>query len=270
LFPELGHGSAKRKEDFMIRRLVERLSRGVVIKRRLPSSVGGLPLYVSPDAQLKYLKLGSNAFDPGLLRLATDQVLPDSVVWDVGANVGVFTFAAAGIASAGQVIAIEADPWLAALLRRTSALPEYGSRRVNILSAALSDKNGVSEFVIAQRGRASNYLANAGGWTQTGGIRERFHVATLTIDTLLDQFPPPTFVKIDVEGAEVMVLRGASKLLREVKPTLYVEVGSKNFDAVTQLLHSFEYLLYDSTKPLRNQTALSCCVADTLAVPQKN
>jgi FkbM family methyltransferase len=254
----------------MIRRLAERLSRGIVIKRRLPASVGGLPVYVSPDAQLKYLKLGNKAFDASLLQLARDQVLQESVVWDVGANVGVFTFAAAGIACAGQVIAIEADPWLGALLRRTLALPEYGSRRVAVLSAALSDKNGVSEFVIAQRGRASNYLVKAGGWTQTGGIRERLHVATLTIDTLLDQFPPPTFVKIDVEGAEVMVLRGASKLLRDVKPTLYVEVGGENSDSVTQLLHSFGYLLYDSTRPLRNQTALTCCVRDTLAVPQKN
>jgi hypothetical protein len=92
----------------------------------------------------------------------------------------------------------------------------------------------------------------------------------ISAPTLLDQFSPPTFVKIDVEGAEVMVLRGASKLLRNVKPTLYVEVGSENFDAVTQLLHSFEYSLNDSTKPLRNQTALTCCVHDTLAVPQKN
>jgi hypothetical protein len=35
-----------------------------------------------------------------------------------------------------------------------------------------------------------------------------------------------------------------------------------------RILHSFDYRLYDSTKPLRGQTALYACVADTLAVPQ--
>jgi FkbM family methyltransferase len=193
----------------MIRQMAERFSRGIVIKRRLPEAVGGMPVYVSPDAQLKYLRVGADAFDAGLLRLAQEHVSHDAVIWDVGANVGVFTFAAAGLAPEGQVFAIEADPWLAALLRRTSALPEYETRRVTVLSVALSDKNGTAEFVIARRGRASNYLSDAGGWSQAGGVRERIRVPTLTIDTLLEQFPRPKFVKIDVEGAEIMVLRGA-------------------------------------------------------------
>jgi len=227
-----------------------------------------MSVYVSPDAQLKYLKPGSEAFDAGLLQLARDYVSRDTVAWDVGANVGIFTFAAAGLALEGQLVAIEADPWLAALLRRTQALPEYATRRVTVLSAALADKDGVAEFVIARRGRASSYLADAGGWTQAGGVRERVHVPTLTLDTLLNHFPRPTFVKIDVEGAEVMVLRGASRLLRDVRPTLYIEVGQENSDAVFTILQSFEYSLYDSTKPLQSQAALSRCAQDTLAVPQ--
>jgi FkbM family methyltransferase len=252
----------------MIRQIAERLSRGVLLKRRLPQSVGGLPVYVSPDSQLKYLKPGAVAFDTALLRLAQEHVSEDAVIWDIGANVGIFTFAAAGLAPGAQVLAVEADPWLAALLRRTVALPEYATRRVAVLSAALSDRNGTAEFVIARRGRASNYLADAGGWSQAGGVRERLHVPTLTLDTLLQQFPQPTFVKIDVEGAEVMVLRGAARLLQDARPTLYVEVGRENAAEVSRILHSFDYRLYDSTKPLRGQTALGACVADTLAVPQ--
>ena len=252
----------------MIRQMAERFSRGIVIKRRLPEAVGGMPVYVSPDAQLKYLRVGADAFDAGLLRLAQEHVSHDAVIWDVGANVGVFTFAAAGLAPEGQVFAIEADPWLAALLRRTSALPEYETRRVTVLSVALSDKNGTAEFVIARRGRASNYLSDAGGWSQAGGVRERIRVPTLTIDTLLEQFPRPKFVKIDVEGAEIMVLRGASKLLRDVRPTLYVEVGRENSDEISQILHAFDYDLYDSTKSLLDRVALPRCARDTLAVPQ--
>jgi FkbM family methyltransferase len=233
----------------------------------LPASVGGAQLYVSPDAQLKYLKPGANAFDMDLLRLAQDHVKSDSVVWDVGANVGVFTFAAAGLATQGRVFAIEADSWLVELIRRSCRLPANRALHITVLPAAVSATNGVAEFVIARRGRASNYLAVAGGWSQTGGERERTHVPTLTLDSLLDSFPTPTFLKIDVEGAEAMVLRGAVRLLNDVRPALYIEVGQENSEEVTGLLQASNYRLFDSTRPINGQQPLVRCVQDTLAVP---
>jgi FkbM family methyltransferase len=251
----------------MMRAIVERLSRGVVLKRRLPACVGGAQLYVSPDAQLKYLKLASDAFDTDLLQLAKDHVKSDSIVWDVGANVGVFTFAAAGLARKGHVFAIEADGWLVELIRRSCRLPANRALGITVLPAAVSATNGVAEFVIAQRGRASNYLADAGGWSQSGGERERTHVATLTLDSLVDSFPWPTFVKIDVEGAEAMVLRGATRLLNEIRPALYIEVGKENSEEVTQLLQAAKYHLFDSTRPVGGQQPLARCVQDTLAIP---
>lgn len=54
----------------MIRTLVERLCRGRKIIRRLPPRLGGIRFYVSPDAQLKYLKIGESAFDSQLLKVA--------------------------------------------------------------------------------------------------------------------------------------------------------------------------------------------------------
>lgn len=251
----------------MIRAIVERLSRGVAFKRRLPARVGGAQFYVSPDAQLKYLKPGADAFDSDLLRLAEDHVRSDSVVWDVGANIGVFTFAAAGLARHGQVLAIEADSWLAELIRRSCHLRENRALRITVLPAAVSESNGVAEFAIARRGRASNYLVKAGGWSQAGGERLRTHVPTLTLDSLLDCLPRPTFLKIDVEGAEVMALRGAARLLKDIRPVLYVEVGKENAAAVTSILQASNYSLYDSTKPLSQQMPLNICPQDTLAIP---
>lgn len=238
-----------------------------MIKRRLPASVGGAQLYVSPDAQLKYLKLAADAFDTELLRLARDHVKHDSIVWDIGANVGVFTFAAAGLARSGHVFAIEADNWLAELIRRSCRLPENRALGITVLSAAVSATNGVAEFAIARRGRASNYLVDAGGWSQSGGERERTHVATLTLDSLVDSFARPTFLKIDVEGAEAMVLRGATRLLNEVRPALYIEVGKENSEEVTRLLQTSNYRLFDSTRSIDGQQPLARCVQDTLALP---
>lgn len=251
----------------MIRTWMERTFRGVAYSRTLPEDVGGLPIYVSPDSQLKYLKPGTSGFDQSLLQLARTHVREDSVVWDVGANVGVFAFAAAGLAPRGAVIAVEPDIWLAGLLRRSVGNQESGVTPVRVIPCAVSATVGVAEFVIAMRGRASNYLAEAGGWSQSGGARERVYVPTLTLDTLLASQPRPSFVKIDTEGAEVMALRGAERLLTEVRPTIYIEVGKENAAEATSLLKAARYRIFDSNLPLSGQSPLPGCVQDTLAVP---
>jgi hypothetical protein len=59
---------------------------------------------------------------PELFSLAEKLIRPGDVVWDVGANVGLFTFAAAAkTGPTGKVLAIEPDPWLGTLLRRSAA-----------------------------------------------------------------------------------------------------------------------------------------------------
>ncbi len=196
----------------MIRRTIEALARNRRVRRTLPN---GVALYVSPDSQLKYLK---GRFDADLVALAAERVGPNSVVWDVGANCGVFAFSSA---AARQVVAVEADPFLASLLQQSVAL---NGAPVEVVTAAAFSSIGLASFSIAARGRASNFLTGAGGHGQTGGVRGKRTVPTVTLDSLLDHFGPPTLIKIDVEGAEAEVLRGATRLLREARPAIYIEI----------------------------------------------
>ena len=251
-----------------MRTLIERLSRGRYLKRRLPSRFGRTPLYVSPDAQLKYLKPGNDAFDAELMAIVDQHVRESSVVWDIGANVGVFAFAAASVAKKGSALAVEPDTWLAQLIRRSLLLKENRRLRIQVLPSAIADINGVATLLIANRGRASNALEAVGGRSQTGGIRERIIVPTLTLDTLLDFFEPPTFVKVDVEGAEVMVLTGARRLLSEVRPTIYIEVGEEAAGEVASILRGVSYELFDGSKPIQDQEPAASCAFNTLAIPK--
>ena len=212
-----------------IRRVVERLARGRKLKRTLPN---GVPFYVSPDAQLKYLK---RSFDDDLIQLANDHVDANSVVWDVGSNCGVFAFSAA---KAKQVVAVEADPFLSHILQESIAI---NGLPVSLVSAAAWSSRGVAEFTIARRGRASNHLASVAGRSQSGGERARIMVPTLALDDMLETFMAPTFIKIDVEGAETEVLRGASKVLRECQPTVYLEIGEESFEGCSLLLKEAGY-----------------------------
>lgn len=253
----------------MIRRFAELISRGVVIKRRLPREFLSSPIYVSPDSQLKYIKPGKQAFDIELLNIALSEVTPNSVVWDVGANIGVFTIASAAIAKKGEVIAIEADIWLAGIIKKSLNIPQNRSLPIQILPVAVSDKNGVASFMIANRGRASNSLAVSGGRSEMNGAREVILVPTLTLDTLLDTMTSPDFIKVDVEGSELLVLQGATRILKDIRPEIYIEIGEDYTNQISDLFHKNGYVLLDPSAPKNQRNVIETCVFNTLAVPQE-
>jgi len=251
-----------------VRTIVEKLSRGKVIKRKI--SVGGksIRLLVSPDAQLKYLKFGPKAFDQDLIKLAEDYLKATSNVWDVGANVGVFTFAASSIAYKGTVVSIEADIWLADILRKTAKFKEYANNNICILPVAVSNNNSVASFGIAERGRASNSLEvgiESSRQSEMGGVREKQYVPTLTLDTLLDSFPPPEFVKIDVEGAELMAIQGATKLINNIRPIFCIEVGANFSSEIFNLFKLAAYVAIDYS----GNKLIDRCAFNTIFIPEE-
>jgi FkbM family methyltransferase len=206
---------------------------------------------VTPEAALRYW-LAMSRVDPILYAMAEELVRPGNTVWDVGANVGLFSFCAAARAGrSGFVLSIEPDAWLAHLIQRSAQqLENYPCSHVDVLCAAVSDAVRISKLEIAQRARASNYLVEASGSTQARGSRSLQPTVALPLDTLLEHFPAPSVLKIDVETHEVSVLRGANRLLREARPAIWCEVSPENSDGVTGLLKAAGYELYGAqTRP---------------------
>jgi FkbM family methyltransferase len=245
------------------RAFLERLSRGLVFRRHLPSEFGRAPIMVSPDASMRYWKpfIQSDLFD-----FAREFVRPGSVVWDVGANVGLLAIAAARLAgTSGRVVAIEPDVWLTSLLRHSAALQLSSAARIQVIPAAVFGSLGIASFNIARRARATNFLSVLQGSTQTGGVRETVNVLTITLDWLLEQGAAPSVLKIDVEGAEAHVLGGARRVLAQARPVILTEVNEDTCDQVTEILFDHEYTLFDFlAKPRRR---VDRATFSTLAVP---
>jgi FkbM family methyltransferase len=256
------------KEISMIRHLIERASRGISFKRTLPFVYGGAQFYGSPDCALRYWSMSTTAIDKPLLESARATVCPGDVVWDVGANAGLFAFAAAGLAGpTGLVYAIEPDGILQALLRRSARI-EQKVAPVTVVGVAVSDRPQLSRFAIAERGRAANHLEGC-GLSQAGGVRETQVVSTVSLDWLAGpgELTPPHVLKIDTEGHELQVLLGGQDLLKRCRPRLICEVAAENSEAVSSLLAECGYRLYDADKPFDRRSPLDRAPWNTLAVP---
>lgn len=253
----------------LARRLAERVFGGIVLVRRLPAELGSARIVVSARVGgLKYLLKSPRSWDPELLRIAALLVRPEDRVWDVGANVGLFSLAAKhyGGASA-EVLAIEADQDAACLLFATA---RYGAGGMTVLPIAVGEADGFVRFAIARRARAANAIEGFGS-TQTGGVLEVRTLPSCALDSLLTHFVPPTVLKIDVEGAELAVLRGATRLLREFKPRIYCEVTDQTRSDTCSLLKSNGYATYDGES---FGTAAVCAVgsrtSNLVAIPLRD
>src|SRR5262249_1202323 len=253
----------------IVRQTLERLTRPLIFRRRLPGAFGNAVLYVSPAAGLRFLFRSMASIDPPLLMAAHTLVKAGDVIWDIGANVGLFSLAAAVCAgNRGEVIAFEPDVWLVQLLRKTSAVQPAKYAPITVVPVAVASEISLRHFSIAFRSRASNALAGHGS-SQMGGIEEEHLVATFNLDWLLTRLRVPNIIKIDVEGAELEVLRNQHHMLSEVRPAIICEVGSQSTDEMTEILTSASYCIFDGEKTLCDAQMVNRATWSTIAIPEE-
>jgi FkbM family methyltransferase len=176
--------------------------------------------------------------------LAREHVAPGDVVYDIGAHVGYTTLLFAP--QAGHVHAFELVPSVAdEFLARTVAANALTN--VTIHRVGLSDEDRVVELPVSQTMMASLDRIRQ-------GVRiERCHLVPLDSYAVEQHLPPPSLIKIDVEGAEVHCLRGARELIRRHRPVLVVEFHSR--DLLTQGVTLLESLGYRISR--RQKAALT-------------
>ena len=132
------------------------------------------------------------------------------VVLDVGAHVGYYTvIAARAVGQEGRVAAFEPRPMTARFLRRNVELNSLSN--VRVYEAAVGEQAGTAWFE-GRTGTGTGHLAARGD----------IEVPVLVLDELVEsgELPPPSLIKIDVEGGELDVLNGAMRTLNAHRPVL--------------------------------------------------
>jgi len=180
-------------------------------------------------------------YEPEMQREIAGSVTAGAVFFDVGAHAGYYSLLASQLVTAtGRVVAFEPDARNVGYLKEHLRLNDAGN--VTVIEAAVADATGPARFTPDPSG-FGGALSDAGSAA----------VQTVTIDTLVEAgtLPAPNYVKIDVEGAEFRVLCGARRVLRAVRPTIFLALHTRTTerlcrDALTTLGYAVRPITRDA------------------------
>lgn len=171
----------------------------------------------------------------------------ETTVIDVGANIGFFTINfARWVGPRGHVFAIEPEAENLRLLRREVSKPGLESR-VEIFEGVAAEESGTLRLTLNPHHPADHRIGETG-----------IPVRAWTIDEIMElrEWPTVSFIKIDVQGSEVRVLRGAHETIKRYHPAMFIEVDDaalekSGFSAeiLFSEIESFGYRIYDAGNP---------------------
>ena len=167
---------------------------------------------------------------------------PGFVLYDVGANMGLYGALAASMFSPRRVHAFEPAPASAAVATR---IAKRNDLSLTVHQLAVSDRAGTAELHISPVSDASNSLV--AGFRDT---EEHIEVETVTLDEVVARTGDrPDIVKIDVETHERAVLDGARSTILEHRPAIVVEVlrrrGHDHGDEINEFLNGLGYSCFE-------------------------
>jgi FkbM family methyltransferase len=149
-------------------------------------------------------------FEMDAQRFIQANTKPEDVCFDVGANIGYFALTMSCLAHKGTVYAFDPVPLNYHILSANAQLNHAANLRT--YQSAVGDKPGISTFVVSQDSAYSSFVD-----TGRQPINETISVQTVSLDSFCDEngIARIDFLKVDVEGAEPLVIAGAKRVLSD-------------------------------------------------------
>ena len=217
--------------------------------------IAGLRMvFEDPDEESWKRRMLDGAHDAELFAALADDDLDGAVVCDVGGHVGYHTLAfATRVGARGRVHVFEPSPANVRRITENLAANPHLTERAQVHAYALSDRAGHERFHFTddvERGTASGGFVDSADtllpredYARMGFTAQSVELRTLD-EVTAAWAVGPRLLKIDVEGAEGAVLRGARETLRRHRPIVAVEVHSiANMFETAEALHAAGYAL---------------------------
>lgn len=213
---------------------------------------------IDPRSDLFYRVVMNKCYEPELVKLCLKYLDKEKDVVDVGANVGFYTVLFANnIAGQRKVLAVEPSEKAIVKLCRNIGLNRV-TDKVMIFKGVASDRGGLVEIkTIAGKEEYSTM----GDMELPGARNEKWVLETVkssTLDRLVaEKNLNPGFIKIDCEGAEHLVLKGAAAILKELRPIFFIELhhslllrNATSARGVAGFISSYGYSVFDPRNPV--------------------
>src|SRR5262245_41511690 len=180
--------------------------------------IGGTKFVIaSDDTYLDYIQGG---FEPDMVALFRSLVSEKDIVFDVGANIGCTALLFGGLSS--KVYAFEPSRTTFAFLERN--ISRSGLKNVSAQNVGLGAESGSVPLTFYPTNRSGGFVSNHTRAT-AGHTVEKVEIRPLDEMFARLNVPRVDFIKIDVEGFEGHVIRGAARTLRACQPTVVLELN---------------------------------------------
>jgi FkbM family methyltransferase len=203
------------------------------------------PVWVRSVRHASFILLGPDAERPLYdCILSAAAIAETRRIWDVGANIGWYSWALLSRLPGAEAVLLEPDPANLALLGRTARRLEG---RATILPFAAGDRTTRLPFAADPLTGATGSLMVADTFLgrHYGRPTRMTEVQSVRLDELLERHAPPDLLKIDVEGAERLVIAGAGAVIAH-QPVVVYETSAANRDVLTAHFTAAGYGLFDA------------------------
>ncbi|WP_066780733.1 FkbM family methyltransferase [Sphingomonas sp. CCH5-D11] len=228
------------------RRKIKSLVLGPLTRGRapFPFTWRGMKVMLDPAQSMDMRLYFDGDYEPETLAAVQRLSPAGGTVIDVGANIGLISlWAARCVGPAGRVVAIEPSPW--AMERLTTNARRNAMSNITPVLGASGNRSGQGDMFVINGYRIDDTVTNT---------HER--VTFYTIDQVTEEhaLERVDLIKIDTDGHEVDVLRGAAKTLERYRPAIIFEMGPSALERagsssgeLIALLHSYGYAILDES-----------------------
>ncbi len=214
-------------------------------------------LFVTPNPLCHYRASSFSSKEPGTLEWI-DAIPTGSVMWDIGANIGLYSIYAAKNRNV-KVLAFEPSVFNLELLARNIFLNQL-QNEVIIVPVALTSQTGPNLFHMSNTqwgGALSTFGENYGQDGKDLASLFEYQIYGICIDDLQSTLgiTPPKYIKIDVDGIEHLILTGGASVLKGVE-SIFIEINdnfAEQSEQSSKLLRQAGLMLYRKCDRAGNQ-----------------